>query len=56
MTDRVLPADDNGVTEVARGRGIAAWRQIADEIEADIRSERLRAGMQLPTESQLATR
>jgi len=56
MTDTVLPADDNGVTEVARGRGIAAWRQIADEIEADIRSERLRAGMQLPTESQLATR
>ncbi|WEK48730.1 MAG: GntR family transcriptional regulator [Candidatus Kaistia colombiensis] len=56
MTDTVLPAGDNGVTEVARGRGIAAWRQIADEIEADIRSERLRAGMQLPTESQLATR
>jgi len=56
MTNTVHPADDNGVTELARGRGIAAWRQIADEIEADIRSERLRAGMQLPTESQLATR
>ncbi|BCP51895.1 putative HTH-type transcriptional regulator RB1450 [Kaistia sp. 32K] len=41
---------------MARGRGIAAWRQIADEIEADIRAGRLGPGMQLPTESQLAVR
>jgi GntR family phosphonate transport system transcriptional regulator len=56
MTDRMRPADDSSVTEVARGRGIAAWRQITDEIEADIRTGRLGPGMQLPTESQLATR
>jgi GntR family phosphonate transport system transcriptional regulator len=56
MTNTMRPADDSHVTEIARGRGIAAWRQIADEIEADIRSGRLGPGMQLPTESQLATR
>ena len=56
MTDTMRPADDSSMTEIARGRGIAAWRQIADEIEADIRSGRLGPGMQLPTESQLATR
>ncbi|MCX5495989.1 phosphonate metabolism transcriptional regulator PhnF [Kaistia dalseonensis] len=48
--------DDAGVTEIARGGGIAAWRQIADDIEADIASGALTPGMQLPTESQLAAR
>lgn len=56
MTGTMHPADDSHVTEIARGRGIAAWRQITDDIEADIRSGRLGPGMQLPTESQLATR
>ena len=42
--------------EIARGAGIAAWRQIADEIEGEIASGRLAAGSQLPTESQLALR
>ncbi len=42
--------------EIARGAGISAWRQIADEIEADIAAGRFAAGTQLPTESQLAAR
>ncbi|MBZ9936177.1 phosphonate metabolism transcriptional regulator PhnF [Mesorhizobium sp. BR1-1-16] len=42
--------------EIARGAGISAWRQIADEIEADIAAGRFAAGTQLPTEAQLATR
>ncbi len=48
-----LPEDGR---EIARGAGIAAWRQIADDIEADIAAGRLSAGTQLPTESQLALR
>lgn len=42
--------------EIARGAGIAAWRQIADEIETDIGAGRFAGGVQLPTESQLAQR
>jgi len=56
MTDTMRPADDSSVTEIARGHGIAAWRQLTDEIEAEIRGGRLGPGTQLPTESQLATR
>ncbi len=56
MTETMRPGDDSSVTEIARGRGIAAWRQITDEIEADIGAGRLRPGMQLPTEAQLAVR
>ena len=41
---------------LARGGGIAAWRQIADELAAEIGAGRLASGAQLPTESQLATR
>lgn len=41
---------------LARGGGIAAWRQIADELAAEIGAGRLVSGAQLPTESQLATR
>jgi len=43
-------------SEISRGGGIAAWRQIADGIEADIGNGLLVPGMQLPTESQLAAR
>lgn len=42
--------------ELARGAGIAAWRQIADEVERDIAAGRFAEGAQLPTESQLAQR
>lgn len=43
-------------SSLPRGDGVAAWRQIADEIEADIVNQRLAPGTQLPTETQLATR
>ncbi|MGV6872851.1 phosphonate metabolism transcriptional regulator PhnF [Pseudochelatococcus sp. B33] len=39
-----------------RGEGVAAWRQIADEIEADIATQRFGPGEQLPTEARLAAR
>lgn len=39
-----------------RGEGLAAWRQIADALEAEIASGRLRPGEQLPTEAALAVR
>ena len=39
-----------------RGGGLAAWRQIADAIEADIRSGRLAPGAKIPAEAQLAER
>lgn len=55
MTE-LLSTSDEGSREIARGGGIAAWRQIADEIEAEIHAGLLSAGMQLPTESQLAAR
>lgn len=41
---------------LSRGGGIAAWRQIADELAAEIGAGRLASGTQLPTESQLALR
>ncbi|MGI6246701.1 MAG: phosphonate metabolism transcriptional regulator PhnF [Pseudochelatococcus sp.] len=41
---------------LVRGEGVAAWRRIADEIEADIATQRLAPGTQLPTEAQLAAR
>jgi GntR family phosphonate transport system transcriptional regulator len=39
-----------------RGEGIAAWRQIVDELEADMAAGRLAAGSQLPTEARLSER
>nr|WP_073052775.1 phosphonate metabolism transcriptional regulator PhnF [Kaistia soli] len=54
VADGVDDADDG--REIARGGGISAWRQIADDIEADISAGRFPAGAQLPTEAQLATR
>ena len=56
MTDDFGVIDETGVTEIARGGGISAWRQIADGLETDIASGALAAGAQLPTESQLAMR
>jgi GntR family phosphonate transport system transcriptional regulator len=41
---------------VARGSGIALWRQIAQDLETDILSARLAPGDRLPTETELAAR
>jgi GntR family phosphonate transport system transcriptional regulator len=49
--------EDVAVTSgLERGRGLAAWRQIADQIAGQIRSGVLTPGEQLPTEAQLAAR
>lgn len=47
---------DIRVTALSRGEGLAAWRQIADGLEAEIRAGALAAGAQLPTEAALAAR
>jgi GntR family phosphonate transport system transcriptional regulator len=47
---------DIRVTALRRGEGLAAWRQIADGLEAEIRTGDLAAGAQLPTEAALAAR
>ena len=39
-----------------RARGLAAWRQVADTIEADIASGRLKPGDKIAAEAQLAVR
>ncbi|WP_375463752.1 phosphonate metabolism transcriptional regulator PhnF [uncultured Methylobacterium sp.] len=49
------PGDDP-VTLVRRGEGLAAWRQIADALAAEIGGGALAAGAQLPTEAALAGR
>ncbi|MDF2618326.1 MAG: transcriptional regulator, GntR family [Xanthobacteraceae bacterium] len=58
-------SDDSAVTtwseaepgdDVARGTGVALWKQIAERIEADIVEGRLAPGMRLPTEMELAER
>lgn len=46
IEDRLIP----------RGGGIALWRQIAEELEAEIRNGLYRAGERLPTESALVSR
>ncbi len=51
-----IPATDAGSTALGRGQGVAAWRQIADGIEADIARGALAPGQQLPTETRLAAR
>lgn len=56
MTEDSEEQRGEGGIAIARGGGIAAWRQIADEIGADIAGGRLMPGAQLPTESQLARR
>ncbi|WP_414591562.1 phosphonate metabolism transcriptional regulator PhnF [Ancylobacter sp. G4_0304] len=42
--------------DVARGTGVALWKQIAERIEADIAEGRLPPGQRLPTEMELAER
>ncbi|SFV06768.1 GntR family transcriptional regulator, phosphonate transport system regulatory protein [Methylobacterium sp. 174MFSha1.1] len=54
MTDGQVT--DGGVTILARGEGLAAWRQIADGLTADIEAGHLGPGSQLPTEAALAAR
>jgi GntR family phosphonate transport system transcriptional regulator len=44
------------MTVVERGEGVAAWRQIANQLEADIAFGRLSAGSRLPIETELAVR
>ncbi|WP_029352586.1 phosphonate metabolism transcriptional regulator PhnF [Bosea sp. 117] len=59
-----MPANDNssmttedaGSDAIARGSGIALWKQIAERIEADIAAERLAPGARLPIEAELAER
>ncbi len=55
-SDDLMTERPDGGGSVTRGTGIAAWRQIADEIAAEIRAGLLPAEAQLPTESQLASR
>ncbi|MFT0859425.1 phosphonate metabolism transcriptional regulator PhnF [Ancylobacter sp. G4_0304] len=63
------PSDDTPMTDlptslmpplesedVARGTGVALWKQIAERIEADIAEGRLPPGQRLPTEMELAER
>ncbi len=44
------------MTVVERGDGVAAWRQIASQVEADIAMGRLPPGTRLPVEAELAAR
>jgi GntR family transcriptional regulator, phosphonate transport system regulatory protein len=44
------------MTMIERGEGVAAWRQIANQIEADIAFGRLVPGSRLPVETDLAAR
>ena len=53
----IIPGERDGwMTDIARGGGVAAWRQIADSMEADLSTGRLAPGDRLPTEAELAVR
>jgi GntR family phosphonate transport system transcriptional regulator len=58
MTGVIIDAERDDrmtdITDIARGDGISAWRQIADRIEADIVHGRYAPGAQLPIEAKLA--
>ncbi len=41
---------------LTRGEGVALWRQIATELEEDIRRQTFAPGQRLPTEQELASR
>lgn len=57
MTPRsTAKAPRTAITPLLREDGLAAWRQIADGIEADLASGSLRPGEKLPTEAALAQR
>ncbi|TSJ62725.1 phosphonate metabolism transcriptional regulator PhnF [Starkeya sp. 3C] len=49
------PGDDPG-EDVARGTGVALWKQIVERLEADIVEGRLAPGTRLPTEMELSER
>jgi GntR family phosphonate transport system transcriptional regulator len=44
------------MTMLARGSGVTIWRQIAEDLEADIAQGRFAPGSRLPTEAELAGR
>lgn len=50
------PADAALAGDVARGSGVALWKQIAERIEAEIAAGTLAPGSRLPTEAELAQR
>lgn len=45
---------ESSMTDLARGEGMALWRQIALRLEKDIVDGRCQPGLRLPTEQQLA--
>ncbi|MCS0493875.1 phosphonate metabolism transcriptional regulator PhnF [Ancylobacter sp. MQZ15Z-1] len=53
--DAGLPSADP-LDDVARGTGVALWKQIVERIEADIADGRLAPGVRLPPEVELAER
>lgn len=55
-TNSEAPATGPSGTGLARGRGIAVWRQVAEIVEAGIASGEWPAGARLPTEAELALR
>lgn len=56
-TQAIVDSESDGrMTLVERGEGVAAWRQIANQLEADISFGRLAPGTRLPIETDLAAR
>jgi GntR family phosphonate transport system transcriptional regulator len=55
MTDNTVMTPPSA-DDVARGSGVALWKQIAERIEAEIVEGRLAPGARLPTEAELAER
>lgn len=55
-TSGEAPATGSLGTGLARGRGIAVWRQVAEIVEAGIVSGEWPSGARLPTEAELALR
>jgi GntR family phosphonate transport system transcriptional regulator len=55
MTDNTVMTPPSA-DDVARGSGVALWKQIAERIEAEIVEGRLSPGARLPTEAELAER
>ncbi|MFK8250524.1 phosphonate metabolism transcriptional regulator PhnF [Ancylobacter terrae] len=58
VTHPAAPADATPALagDVARGTGVALWKQIAERIEAEIAAGTLTPGSRLPTEAELAER